>query len=1371
MSTEPAVLQSFVPSQLLNWLAEQASPLSAPTSKNQQMVVWFADLHDFTRTTHEITEREKAGPEVVTELLNRTFGPIIETITSYGGEVLEFAGDSVLATWTIKDGTDSREALIVAGLCSSAVLELDSAQVYPGQPSLKLRIGIGLGQAALMQLGGVDGRWHFVIGGGPFDQIGLAVGEARPGQVVLSPEATVAIGGAAEGDLNERGFLSATHFDQVEPPSSPTPHAVSSSLAADLRRFVSPAEITRIDAGQDEWLGEFRWVTSVFINLPLLDPARPGDRDTLQDVVVAAQTALATYEGTMNRVLADDKGITIIATFGLPPYAHEEDPYLAVQAAEEIQTALKQMKLDYGIGLATGRAFCGAYGSSIRRNYTTIGREVNLAARLMRTANFEILCDEATAGGTHRIEFHALGDRRIRGWDQPVRLFRPLWEKAGTRVDSQQSAPLLGREAEQDQLIAWLGALDRAHNSAVVVVEGEAGIGKSALAADLLRAAKSFNVQTLHGAALPVAQPPYQAWRDVIEEVLGLTNVRSLSRRQEMVRRRLAEWPQFAQWEALLNSVLDLQFPESATTRGMSGSNRRESTVELLVALLSEAAVESPLLIVLDDLHWFDSASWAAAIGVARKVSPLLLLLLTRPMLEDQGRIEELTALGTSAHLVLNPISEQNALDLAKERLGSSELEPDVARVIVEAAEGIPFYIEELAFSLRDAGALTVEDGVVKLTRSDEELGVPHTLSSVLLSRIDQLSPELQITLKVASVIGRSFDTRALEAVHPSHPGVDELASELSQLSLRELIVESSPGSYDFKHSLIRDAAYDLLLFDQRRRIHRSVGTFVESLEDQPQDPLYSLLAYHWEQAEDHQKALGYFEKAGASSLRKGANREAIDQYSKCLDLVRQHPYEFGDVARLRRSQWHVEIGQSYEGMGNHDEAEASFSRALDLVGVRVSTKSVEKVGRLLWETMRQVLHITLPWATRVPRDDEERARLGQAAHVAALIAEVYFFLDDLLSFTALSLISINLGEKAGQPLVAGLAYSTMGWMVGTFRLKRLANRYFSRARQAEELETNPEVVPPSQLVELQEMGPSHLIAMSLAEGTLKLQLSELDRARATVTEGLDRCERLGDKYSAGIALAIRGLEGYCSGRLDHAYGDYTQLLTSATMRSNEEHEGWARSLVIPVLLAFNREDRAQAMASAATAILDSVDPLTVPVIHGTRSQVQMRAGLRDEARVSAEMALEAIDGTPYFIYLAGFAGMLDTFLGLWGAETDLTSRSARELAKLTRKALKKMRMFALVLPFARPKYQLFKGRMEHLAGRTGKARRSLGKGLGLAEEGGFAWDAGLLHMELARSSPAQSAKRESHLTEARLRFEQVGSLHDLDQVTALEVG
>ena len=1346
---------------------------NAATSDQQTLVTWFADLSNFSFVTHQITERERAGPEAVGAILNETFGTIIETVTSHGGEVFEFAGDSVLATWRVEpDDPDPAKKLALAAKCGLDVLELELPDIYEELPPLDLRVGIGFGIGVLMQLGGVDGEWEFAAGGPAFDQIGMASAAARPGEVVLSPEAVEIVDDRFSGHVDREGFLRLASISTTDGAYEMTPVQLSHDRIEQLRHYLPPMILRRIDAGQSDWLAEFRQVSSVFVNLPKLDLGSTSGREALQDFVSAVQRVLHRFEGTLTRILDDDKGVTLVATFGLPPYAHEEDPYLAVQAAEAMQTTLQEMRLDYGIGVATGRAFCGACGSTRRRDYTTIGREVNLAARLMQAARFEILCDDTTARSARRVEFHPMGSRELRGWDHPVEVFKPLWEKTGRVDGAARAGRLVGRESEQSQLTAWLGALVKAHSSAVVVIEGDAGIGKSALATDLIRTARAFDVQVLLGDALPVAQAPYQAWRGVLVEMLGLGEIRSLDRRQDLVREKLSKWPQFAEWEALLNSVLDLQFPENPTTRGMSGDNRRESTVELIVALLSEAAAESPLLIVLDDLHWFDSASWAVMMAASRKVSPLLLVLLTRPAPELTQQIDEVAAGGTSAHLKLRPLDRDDALSLARETLNVEEIGPDVTDLILETAEGVPFYIEELALALRDTQAIKVAEGAAVLTRPADQLGLPHTLSSVVLSRIDRLEPELQLTLKVAAVIGRSFDASSLAAAHPSQPSPDELTSQLDRLKELELIVESSTGSYDFKHALTRETAYDLLLFDQRKKIHRSVALFFEELGEDAIEPLYGLLAYHWDRADDRPKALAYYEMTGASSLRKGANREAIEAHTRSINLYQENPGEFPNIDDLRRSQWHVEIGQALEALARFDEAQRSLFRALDVVGLHVAGAGVTRAGRLLWEIVKQAAHIILPSAIRVPRSDAERARLAQGSRICALIGEIYYFQGDVSGFPLLNLAAINLGEKSGEPLVAGLAYSNLGYLIGTLRLRSLANRYFRRARAAEEVEAHPDLVALPYVLEMREMGPGHLIAVALAESVLALTFDEWTEARQIVTEGLARCERLGDKYSAGIALAVRGFVSYSSGEIDDARLDYNQLLVSARQRGNREHEGWATSFSIPVLLALGRLEEARDMAAAALGIVEHVDRLTVPIIHGTRSQVQLVTGHHREAKESVELALHSIDRSPFFIYLAAFSGALDTstaLLEMVAGSEESSIGSAGELRALTREGLKKLRGFARILPFARPKYWLFRGRLERLENRQRRSRRSLQKGLNLARSSGFKWDEGLLHVELARLLDETDDDRTDHVDEASRLLREVGAVRDLEIVKRLE--
>ena len=193
-------------------------------------------------------------------------------------------------------------------------------------------------------------------------------------------------------------------------------------------------------------------------------------------------------------------------------------------------------------------------------------------------------------------------------------------------------------------------------------------------------------------------------------------------------------------------------------------------------------------------------------------------------------------------------------------------------------------------------------------------------------------------------------------------------------------------------------------------------------------------------------------------------------------------------------------------------------------------------------------------------------------------------------------------------------------------------------------------------------------------------------------------------------------------------------------------------------------------MAAAAISILDDVDKLTVPIIHGTRSQVLLETGQPREARASAELASKGFDSSPFFIYLVGFAGTLDTMLRLIEPDQEISAADASMLVAETRAIVRKLRRFARILPFARPKYWLFKGRLESLEGHRSRALRSFRKGVTQAKSSGFIWDEGLLHLEMARISEPGSAERDAAVTRATRLFAEVGSAHDLERVAALEV-
>jgi tetratricopeptide (TPR) repeat protein len=228
--------------------------------------------------------------------------------------------------------------------------------------------------------------------------------------------------------------------------------------------------------------------------------------------------------------------------------------------------------------------------------------------------------------------------------------------------------------------------------------------------------------------------------------------------------------------------------------------------------------------------------------------------------------------------------------------VGSIFTNSEVTGLVRERAGGNPFFAEELAYALRDSGALAVEDGVCTLRADLEALrdSVPDTVEGVVLSRIDRLSPEKQLTLKVAAVIGRSFLYHTLRDVHPQQVVEDLLRAHLDDLARRDLtpLEALEPElSYLFKHVITQQVAYDTLLFAQRRELHRAVAGWYERVYAANLSPYYPLLVHHWHQAEDTVQERHYAKLAGEQAAAQYANAEAVTYLSRALDLTPETDY------------------------------------------------------------------------------------------------------------------------------------------------------------------------------------------------------------------------------------------------------------------------------------------------------------------------------------------------------------------------------------------------------------------------------------------------------------------------------------------------
>ncbi|HZA82944.1 MAG TPA: AAA family ATPase, partial [Actinomycetes bacterium] len=657
MATDVETLASFLPERLVRRLVERPEGAGKADADRMMGALLLADISGFTAITERLARRGPGGAEELRGLLDGAFGPLLELVAGSGGDVLKFAGDALLACWP-GDGAEGAgrppggaggddpaalaAATAAAAGCAAAMQAALGRYAAARRLPLALRIGVGAGEVVMLDVGGARERRELLVAGSAVPQTTGAAAQAAPGQVVLAEPARHLLPAppAGPGPTGGDAVAGGPARGQVaQGPGAGSRDRLPAGIEGVLAPYLPRAMLAQMVAGHVEWLAELRQITVVFASLPDLD--HRARLDEAQEVMAALQAALYRYEGSINKLSVDEKGTTLVAALGMPPLTHEDDPARGVLAGLELRDALARLGRRAAVGVTTGRAFCGTVGSRWRREYTMLGAVVNLAARLMQEAGDGVLCDAATAEAARPVlAFEALAPVRVKGYADPVPVHRPLRPRArAAREPRPAAAPLVGREAERGRLAGALGRLTAAHPGApgppqVLVVEGEAGAGKSRLVAELVGQAGAAGVPVLAGAGDAVERnTPWHAVAELLGRLPGFDADDPAARRRHLLD-LLGPDPEVRDLAPLLNPVLDLELPETGASAGLSGQGRAERTRALLLRLLRAVVGDTPTVLVLEDAHWLDSASTGLVLTLSRERLPLLLLVATRSRAE-----------------------------------------------------------------------------------------------------------------------------------------------------------------------------------------------------------------------------------------------------------------------------------------------------------------------------------------------------------------------------------------------------------------------------------------------------------------------------------------------------------------------------------------------------------------------------------------------------------------------------------------------------------------------------------------------------------------------------------------------------------------
>ncbi|MBC7545573.1 MAG: AAA family ATPase, partial [Candidatus Sericytochromatia bacterium] len=1061
-------------------------------------------------------------------------------------------------------------------------------------------------------------------------------------------------------------------------------------------------------------------------------------------VVPAPKVILLPYEGSIKELTSDDHGVALVVVFGLPPLSHADDAFRAVQAALQIQERLQGMGLRHGIGIATGRAFCGVVGNERRRQLAIIGDAMILAARLMQTSPGSIWCDETTYQATRgRLGFTPLAAVTIKGRTEPLPVYVPL----GVLASRPHTSRLVGRQHELQRLSHLLESLIIGHRGSLCVIEGEPGIGKTRIMQAFAGLATARGATCLAGNADPYDQiVPYRSWRQIIAQLFSLDMTQTPERQRQTVIARLRPLGDRESLAPLLNAVLPLHFPENDRTQPMSGKLRGEQLRDLLIALLEREAQSRPLVLLLEDLHWMDAASWAL-LGHYCRNTPSAMILMSIRFQGETGPVAfvQLRNEPRCQRLLLGPLAESEVAQLAADQLGVAELPPAVARFIYQRAEGHPLFSEEVANSLRDAGLLVNRAGLCQWQGSTlalANLEVPTTVAGVITNRVDRLTPSQQLTLKVASVIGRRFGFRQLQDIFPMTAQRERLQEHLDALRREDLIAYgpfAGEVTFQFKHAITHDVVYGLMLFEQRQQLHTATALWLEAHHADDLATHYPALAHHWGRAGDSLKTVHFLDLAGEQALQRGASTEAVTAFSEASRLSHQlglHP------ARQRQAHRERLLGRAHLESGHLPEARLHLEQALALMGLSVP----QGHGRLLLSLTRAAF-IQLWRQVRPARRARRADRL--AALTAALgayedLREVYLFSNMMPQFLYVGLQGLNAAERTGLTGEMARAYASVCVQAAHMGLRRLALGYATRAAAQMRLADDP----------------SRNLAAMILLGSFHICRGDWALAKPTLETALHTSHRLGDRKQWGYGMALLALGYRHRGDVAQSIDLLQQLLDMAVKHQDIQQQALCLTGLAQSRFRLGQLDVArQLLAEADPCFAASHDQLHALNHRAVRAILHLRGGDYDQARRLSDDLIRELQAKPARMIATITCHLLlaEISLSLWETAPPSTRPgrySDEERAQLACAGLTAYaRLFALALPAA----YMSRGQCDWLKGHQARARQCWQLGLESALQLSATFDQARLHEQIGRHLPDHDPARQAHLERSQSLFQELG--------------
>lgn len=852
-------LTPFLPRLSVAWTAE----MPGVRQRTLEGSLVFADISGFTALSERLARRGPVGAEELTDVLGACFSELLAIAYARGGGLLKFGGDALLLLFDDADGSDHACRAVAAAMeMRTAIRTVGRLSTSVGNVRLRMSQGVHTGELEFYRVGRTH-RELLVAGEGATAVVAME-SLADAGEIVVSGGTAAALDASLLGDSKGAGMLirnraasAAVCSTPVIAPIPPQP-AASEGIPIALREYL-------LAGGGDS---DHRHVGVAFVHFDLArDDQDPVD--ALDAFIADVQCACEREGVTFLATDVDRDGGKVILVAGAPDAVEDADGRLLRAVRSIADTA--NPRLPVRIGVNHGHVFAGVIGPPYRRTYTVMGDAVNLAARLMAKAQpGEIVVSPAALARSRTLfETEALEPFLVKGKSEPVHAMTLGAATGSQEVRESARLPIVGRDSELASL------REAVAKGGHVEIVGGVGLGKTRLLEELRDMA---TVAYLVSCEQYQSSTPYFAFRVLLQRVLG-----GVGNADELA----ARVPYVNHWMPLLGAVLGVPVPENDATARLDPQFRRQRTARVVREVL-ETELSSHAVLGLDDVQWLDDAS-----------ADLLVQLGHAVWLVATARRDERTDATPAASernvILLPPLEDEAMRALLALATSAHPLPPHRQADLLARAGGNPLFLEELVKVTSAAGA-------------SADAGLPESLEAVAAARIDQLAPADRRALRQASVLGASFDAELLA----------EVAGDGSLRRFDGLLERARGGRVQFRHRLMRDVAYSMLPFRERRELHGRAADALQARAGEAEEEVLSLHSFH---AQRFDACWSYATVAGQRAWKSFALVEACELYERALAAARHLRVDDDELAEVWNS-----LAKVRQLAGRFDAADAAYA-------------------------------------------------------------------------------------------------------------------------------------------------------------------------------------------------------------------------------------------------------------------------------------------------------------------------------------------------------------------------------------------------------------------------------------------------------------